>query len=115
MSALPTKSLLAKRIVDIAPEIDYGFAIRVAKNLRDEGWTRLDKVTTSEELEDAIRRSFEEGEHLVLMSGTRPWIIWEDDHGLAHVSSAPYEDDPERLDLGDIALPAVVVHVGTSR
>lgn len=69
-------------------------------------------ITDQDELEDAIRRSFEEGEHLVLMSGTRPWIIWEDDYGLAHVSSAPHEDDPESFTLDDIPLPATVLHVG---
>jgi hypothetical protein len=84
----------------------------VADALLADGFRKPAVVTTAEELDDAIRRSFEEGEHLVLMSGTRPWIIWEDDYGLEHVTSAPYEDDPESFTLDDIPLPATVLHVG---
>lgn len=67
-------------------------------------------ITTVEELDAAIVRSFEEGENLVLLDGWRPWIIWENDHGDVHVSSLPVEDDPDRLSLSDIALPAIVLH-----
>jgi hypothetical protein len=45
----------------------------------------------------------------------RPFILWEDDYGTVNVSSWPQEEDPERLKLNSIHLPATVLHVGADR
>jgi hypothetical protein len=80
------------------------------------GYRKPRTVTTTDELHDAIRRSFEEGEPLVLMDEwKRPFILWEDDYGTVNVSSWPQEEDPERLKLNSIHLPATILHVGGER
>jgi hypothetical protein len=44
-----TKHALAERIREIAPEVDWGVAVRIAKNLRDELGAQ-ERVSTREEL-----------------------------------------------------------------
>ncbi|UUG70013.1 hypothetical protein SEA_ZUCKER_54 [Arthrobacter phage Zucker] len=70
-------------------------------------------VSTLRQLDAAIEAAFEDGHHLVLSDRRgRPWIIWADEDGDEQVNSWPQEDDPERLTLEQIDLPAVVLHEG---
>ena len=95
-------------------KLDANAAYAIADVLIEKGYSKPRQVSTVEELDAVIVASFEQGECLVLMAGWRPWIIWEDDYGDAHASSLPVEDDPERLTLDDISLPATVLYVGGS-
>ena len=77
------------------------------------GYRKPQQVTTEEELGAAISAAFEDARPLVVSDRAgRPWIIWEDENGDAWVESWPQEEDPERLTLADITLPATVLHVG---
>jgi hypothetical protein len=74
---------------------------------------KLVTLTTVEELDATIYAAFEEGHHLVLSDRhARPWIIWSDEDGDEQVNSWPQEEDPDHLSLGDIDLPATVLHIG---
>ncbi|MGN6724058.1 MAG: hypothetical protein ACTHJM_15740 [Marmoricola sp.] len=84
----------------------------VADAILTAGYRKPAVVTNDAELHDAIRRSFEDGESLVLLDGWRPWVIWEDADGFEHVSSIPVEDDPETLSLSDITFPVHILHPG---
>ena len=98
-------------IIETAYDLNPGMASfeLLAHTLLAAGYSRPKQVSTVAELGAAIVRAFEHGENLVLLSTWRPWIIWEDDYGDVNVSSLPVEDDPERLTLADIALPAMVL------
>lgn len=75
------------------------------------GYRRPRTITTVEELDAAIYAAFEDAGHLIVADRHgRPWIIWGDEDGDEQVNSWPQEDDPERLTLADIALPATVLH-----
>lgn len=70
-------------------------------------------VTTIDELDAAVYAAFEDDGHLVLTDRQgRPWIIWADEDGDEVVNSWPQEEDPARLALSDIRLPATVMHHG---
>lgn len=84
---------------------------RIAARILAAGYRKPRTITTVEELDAAITHSFEEGENLVLLSGWRPWIIWENDRGDIRVSSLPVEGDPDHLSLSDITLPATIQEV----
>lgn len=93
---------------DMSPVLD-----RTADALLATGYRKPRQVTTVEELDAAVYAAFEEGHHLVLSDcHARPWIIWSDEDGDEQVNSWPQEEDHDRLALGDITLPATVIHVG---
>ena len=77
------------------------------------GYRKPRTVTTIDELDAAVYAAFEDDGHLVLTDRQgRPWIIWADEDGDEVVNSWPQEEDPERLALSDIRLPATVMHHG---
>jgi len=89
----------------------YEYLDDLTKPLARAGYRKPRVVTTVEELDAAISAAFEDARPLILSDrAARPWIIWEDEDGDAWVESWPQEDDPERLRLSDIALPATVLH-----
>lgn len=89
------------------------FIFHGMKTLHDLGYSKPRVIETIEELDQCVQQSFEQGETLVVKDTWRPWIIWEDDDGNAHVSSLPMEDDPKRLTLAEVRLPLTILHVGT--
>ena len=96
--------------------VDYNgtqHAKHVAEVIAAAGWRKARAVTTAEELEQAIIGCFERGETASFRDKEfRHWIVWEDDYGLWHFVSPPFEDDPEKLGIEHIALPAIVLHEG---
>ena len=70
------------------------------------------QVTTAGELDAVIEDALEDARYIVATDTRgRPWIIWDDEDGCVQVSSWPQEEDPERLTLADIHLPATVLNV----
>jgi hypothetical protein len=100
----------ARSIVDFERLGGETYTHRLADAVLAAGYRKPRTITTAEELDAAIVRHFEQGENLVLLGGWRPWIIWEDDRGNVRVSSLPVEDDPDRLSLSSIPLPATVLY-----
>jgi hypothetical protein len=80
------------------------------------GYRKPRTITTAEELDAAIAAAFEYAGHVVVSdSRGRPWIIWGDEDGDEWIDSWPQEDDPERLTLSGIKLPATVLHEGATK
>lgn len=89
-----------------------GYVYEIADAILANGWRPPARtITTREELDAAIYAAFEDAGHLIVSDRRgRPWIIWADEDDDAWVDSWPQEEDPERLTLSEIALPATVLH-----
>jgi hypothetical protein len=97
-------------------ELGEAAARFVGEELRSKGWIKPRTITTAEELDAAIAAAFEDAGHVVVSdSRGRPWIIWGDEDGDEWIDSWPQEDDPERLTLSGIKLPATVLHEGATK
>lgn len=91
----------------MGPAVSYD----VADAVLAAGYRKPKHIPAIEALDAVIEDALEDARYLVATDTRgRPWIIWDDEDGCVQVSSWPQEEDPERLTLADIHLPARVLN-----